>query len=274
MLEREEKLACELVREVGDWVQSVAGTGLESRLKGDRSVVTSADLEADERICSELRSVFPLDAVLSEESGFSGKRGSTRVWVVDPIDGTSAFVLGESGYRVQVGLLVDGKPALGVVYDPQSGRVSSARRGGGAWAMDVAGERVPLKVSSEREWEKTRVTLSANVNSVSREALCQSTGLCLGPVTHGTGAKMTLVAAGLAEVYFSGHPLSYWDTLAPLVIAEEAGATASLLCGDPLQYDLDRGRVHRDLVVVSHGVHHEKAIAALSRWQSESEIGG
>jgi 3'-phosphoadenosine 5'-phosphosulfate (PAPS) 3'-phosphatase len=266
MFEKEQNFACRLAQEVGDWIESVRNTELMCRTKPDNSVVTEADLEADLRICRAIKEAFPGDGVLSEEGGFGGVENASRRWMVDPIDGTSAFVSHQPGYRVQIGLMEEGIPRVGVLYDPLERQLISAAHGQGTTLMDMnTGETRALQVSSRGQGDEIRLTLSMRLSASDRASLCQDTGWKPGPVIYGTGSKISLVAQGEAEVYFSGHPLSYWDTLAPLVIVQEAGGRASLLSGKPLDFLGGKETVHSDLVVITHGAHHEEVLSVLRR---------
>ena len=87
--------------------------------------------------------------MLSEELPDTGERlGRPRVWMVDPIDGTRDFVRGDSGFVVMIGLAIDGRPAVGAVGHPLTGRVYAGAAGVGAWREDVPGERTSLHTST------------------------------------------------------------------------------------------------------------------------------
>src|SRR3712207_2320229 len=107
--------------------------------KGTRDVVTEVDHESEELILGSIRAAFPDDALLAEESGAHHSRAGTaptagtgRVWIVDPLDGTVNYANGIPVFSVSIGLAVDGRPTLGVVYDPARDELFSAIAGGGA----------------------------------------------------------------------------------------------------------------------------------------------
>src|SRR5215831_13421511 len=121
---RELEVATRVAREASELVRGFHGKKLRVDIKGGDEPVTEADHAASQLIVGRLGEAFPGDAVLSEELPDTGERlGKPRVWMVDPIDGTRDFVRGESGFVVMIGLVVDGRPAVGAVGHPLSGRV-------------------------------------------------------------------------------------------------------------------------------------------------------
>src|SRR5690348_14001706 len=131
MLELELKTATELARDAGAMLRNCQGK--VPVLRKDRGeVVTPADRESDARIRAGLLQAFPSDAVFSEETPDDGARvGRERVWIVDPLDGTSNYVAGGDEYVVSVGLSQGGVAVLGVVYNPVRDELFAGAVGGG-----------------------------------------------------------------------------------------------------------------------------------------------
>ncbi len=111
----------------GRRVMEVLRSTVETARKADHSLVTNADHEANTVILTALRRSFPEHGILSEETGREGPVSAEYVWVVDPLDGTRAFVRGLAGFSVHVGLLKEGRPHAGVVFDPASGEHRPAK---------------------------------------------------------------------------------------------------------------------------------------------------
>ena len=108
-------------------VRGYHGTQLSVDTKAGDEPVTEADHAANALIVARLREAFPDDVVLSEEIPDTGERlGKPRVWMVDPIDGTRDFIAGDSGFVVMIGLAIDGRPAVGAVGHPLTGRCTAA----------------------------------------------------------------------------------------------------------------------------------------------------
>lgn len=108
-------------------------SGTQGKLKSDRTVVTEADLEADHLITEEIQKQFPGEGIISEELQPSYPGGTTAVWVIDPLDGTTNYSLGLPYWGVSIARLLDGWPDTAAVYFPIIGELYTAQRGGGAF---------------------------------------------------------------------------------------------------------------------------------------------
>src|SRR4051812_31702947 len=125
-----------------DVVRSYAGRTFRIDSKPGDEPVTEADHAANALIVARLAAAFPQDGILSEELPDDGSRKhARRVWMVDPIDGTRDFILGDSGFCVMIGLCIDGRPILGVVSQPSTGKTYSGVVGRGAWLDTSDGAR-------------------------------------------------------------------------------------------------------------------------------------
>src|ERR1051325_11884553 len=135
--DREIKFACELARVAGAAILEHYEGPLNIRQKNyndDVEPVTQADTIANDLIVTGLKREFPGDGILAEESVDTKRRlEKSRVWMVDPLDGTNGFIDGNGDFAVQIGLAVAGECALGVVYQPLTGVLYRAVRGTGSW---------------------------------------------------------------------------------------------------------------------------------------------
>lgn len=186
--------------------------------KGTQDFVSEVDKETEKLIRARLGAVFPEDGFIGEETGGTPER---IVWVVDPIDGTHNFVRGIGFWCVSIGLAVDGKPSVGVIYDPIQDELYSAAAGQGA---TLNGE--PIRVSATTEPTEAVVAIGANfrkpaelhVNTIATlfEERCSHRG-------QGAGAlSLALVSAGRLDGYFENH-INSWDVMAGIVLIAEAG---------------------------------------------------
>jgi len=214
--------------------------------KSARDVVTEVDHLSEALILEGIRATFPGDAILAEESGgHAGARGHARtsedaptsgrgrVWVVDPLDGTVNYANGIPFFCVAVGLVIDGRPAVGVVRDPARGE---------SFAATITGPAVlHLSNGSERELTvSTKDKLSDYVASVSisgRAAVTRSRALRRAirvPRSMGAAAlALAYVAAGRFDAFVQEGGLSTWDIAAAGLIAERGRATVTNLVGGP-----------------------------------------
>ena len=127
MYERERDTAIEIARRAGAAVLELYAKQIHVEYKHAKEPVTEADLASNEVIVSALRASFPDDAILSEEAKDSDERlAASRVWVIDPIDGTKEYIDRNGQFAIMIGLAVDGEAVVGVVFQPVTGRLWAA----------------------------------------------------------------------------------------------------------------------------------------------------
>jgi 3'-phosphoadenosine 5'-phosphosulfate (PAPS) 3'-phosphatase len=238
-LSHELEVAAALAQTAGAAIERIRLEGFSAERKADRSLVTRADLAAEALIRRGLIDAFPGDGLLSEESAGIIATTSGRTWVVDPLDGTHAYVHGQPGYAVQIGLLDGGLPVLGVVYEPLFGRLYQAIRGRGAW-LSTPEDATPrrLSVSSRALRSEMALITSTSMKGDERERLRSGLGLADAGGLRSVGCKVGTLVRQVADVYVSEHPVHLWDSLAPLVVLQEAGGAMTLADGSAMLYDL------------------------------------
>ena len=254
--------AIQLATEAAQVVMEIRQRGnISQNRKEDRSLVTEADLRADQ-IIREGLAAFPEHGILTEEHGLSGHTGSDWVWLVDPLDGTKAYAKGIAGFSVMVGLLHQGQPCLGVVVDPLEGRIYEAVKGEGAFLTE-GGKRVRLQVSPRKEFSKMPLVLSTGCPEEIIQKVQAQLSVPLCEPINSVGIKVGVLVRGEADLYFSHHPVHYWDTAAPQAILEEAGGKMTYLDETPLVYDLALRHEHPKLFLASNGTRHAELVAAI-----------
>jgi 3'(2'), 5'-bisphosphate nucleotidase len=266
-LSRELAFATSLAEEAAVAVMAARGTAKVTKKAGGEPV-TAADLEANRIILAGLVREFPADAILSEETPSDSSRlRSSRVWIIDPIDGTREFIEGTDDFAVQIGLAVEGEPVLGVVFQCARRRLFLAAKGTGAWVEDpsVPGRArralVPSAVTDPREM---MLTVSRWHHSKKHDILAAALAP-RGTLPAGSiGVKMGLVALSKADVYL--HPSSKvaeWDSCGPDAILREAGGAVTDLFGAPLLYNQPDPHHPRGLAA-SNGRAHAAILARVS----------
>ena len=252
-----------LVERAGESILNLYDGGYTVKKKPDQSLVTEADLRADQIIRDELK-VFGYP-ILSEESEDDLMRlAADRVWIVDSLDGTRGFVEKTDEFSVMVGLAEKGRPVLGVVYLPIQKRLYHAISGRGAFVLSGGASPRSLQVSSVGALQQARVLVSRfHMRSEVRQlvdALGAQTVLPCGSI----GVKMARIAEGEADLYFNPtDQMGQWDLCAPQIIVEEAGGRVTGLRGETLVFN-DRSSKNPYGVMVSNGRLHEKVISLLS----------
>lgn len=211
--------------EAGELIQRVRAEGFETARKDDRSPVTRADREADSLLKARLLALAPA-AWLSEETADSeARQGESRLWVVDPLDGTKEFTKGLPEYSVAIALVEHGEPLLGVVHNPSTRQTFTAARGHGARRN---GDRIGVREGD--------VLLASRSEIAGGEFEPFEAGWQVRPVGS-IEYKLALIAAGEAAVTFSRGPKHEWDVCAGALIVREAGGIATDLFGDALRFN-------------------------------------
>jgi histidinol-phosphatase len=197
-------------------------TGIAAETKPDHSPVTAADRAAEQTARQLIEARFPADAILGEEEGES-REGAPRRWIIDPIDGTRAFVRGVPFYGVLIALEIEAEAVLGVMHFPALGETVHAARSLGCW---WDGRRVRVS-GVDRIEDALVVTTDVNIARPDRAAgwdrLRTAAGLAR---TWGDCYGYALVATGRAEAMVD-PVLSIWDAAALVPIIEEAGGVYS-----------------------------------------------
>jgi 3'(2'), 5'-bisphosphate nucleotidase len=262
-MNREVERAAELARAAGALVTSIRDQGLAAlgvEAKPGDEPVTVADRAANELIVSGLRTSFPDDVIVSEESVAHDRARLTaeRVWYVDPIDGTKDFIRGEDGFAVMIGLCVAARPLVGVVYQPTRDRLYRAAPDVGAWLGD---ERI--HVSAQADPGAIRLVSSRSHRSVMNDKVRETLGVTDELAVGSVGLKLGLIATGERDLYVNPWPkCKAWDTCAPEAILVAAGGMLTDTKGGAIRYDEEDLARPRGLVA-SNGRIHEGVLARL-----------
>jgi len=269
--ERELRAGVELARRAGEAALAYYGKPLRVEHKEDfDEPVTQADRAVNELIVRALREEFPEDGILAEESVDTDRRiGRERAWMIDPIDGTKGFIAGTGDFCVQIGLAVEGRAALGVLYAPATDVLYWAARGHGAWVVrptseadeSVKAER--LGVTAETELSRMRLAESRSHREPRMDSVVSVLGVRAEVRSHSVGIKVGLLVERQADLYIHLSPKTkQWDTCAPEAVLAEAGGRMTDVWGDPLRYNTpDVLNLHG--LVASNGAAHEEVIARL-----------
>jgi 3'(2'), 5'-bisphosphate nucleotidase len=195
--------------------------------------------------------------VLSEELPDDGSRhGQHRVWMVDPIDGTSDFICGDSGYAVMIGLCVGGRPVMGVVAQPVTSKTYGGVVGRGAWLEEPGKARRPLHTSSLASAPGIRLVASKTHRTPKVDAIRQALGVTDEMNIGSVGLKIGLVAENLRDLYiYTGGRTKVWDTCGPEAILVAAGGSLTDMDGQPLDYTSVELYNKRGLVASNGALH-------------------
>lgn len=259
---RELEVAGRLSRSAGGIAMGFRGGNLEIELKPGDEPVTVADKKASDLIVGGLEAAFPEDVVISEENADDPRRlTASRVWYVDPIDGTKDFIRGEDGFCVMIGLAVEHRPVVGVVYHPPTQDLYLASPGSGSWMLPTGADPIRLTVSEIEELSACRLVASKSHRDETIDRAKNALGISDEVNIGSIGLKLAVIAAGDRDLYLnpSSH-CSSWDTCAPEAILAEAGGRLSDIHGDPLTYQAE-GTKHLRGLMASNGLLHDASVA-------------
>jgi myo-inositol-1(or 4)-monophosphatase len=224
-------------QEAGKLALSYWGRSIQKQRKADGSEVTEADHAVDELLAARLKGARPSYGWLSEESGEHNDRlHARRVWVVDPIDGTRAFIQDRNDWVIALALIEDHVPVLAAVVNPVRGEVFEARVGAGAF---LNGRR--LHASKQRALAGARLVVPESLLKSNRWRRPWP------PVrlvwANSIIYRMALVASGEADASFATKSKWEWDVAAGALLVSEAGGIVTDPCGFPLTFNSREAKV-------------------------------
>lgn len=231
-----------IARVAGEAIMEVYRGHIEVERKEDNSPLTVADLAANHVIQSNLKKLVPDLPVISEESAavdFEIRSTWRRYWLVDPLDGTREFIKRNDEFTVNIALVEEGRPTLGVVYAPALELMYSGSVATGA--IRQQGSAVPAPIRARSLDAANLVIAGSRSHAGERmQAFLQNVSEDLAPpqlISMGSSLKICLVAEGGADVYPRLGPTSEWDTAAAQAVLEHAGGSLVDATGSPLRYN-------------------------------------
>lgn len=226
-----------IARDAGAAILAIYETDFEVRGKEDASPVTAADEAAEAVILAALRKLSPQIPVIAEEEVAAGRIPAIErvFWLVDPLDGTKEFIKRNGEFTVNIALVSDGQPVLGVVYAPALGRMYLGATELGAF-IEEGGERRPIHCREVPAAGLTVVASRSHGDASALEAFLAGRQVA-DTRSAGSSLKLCLVASGEADVYPRLGRTMEWDIAAGhAVLAAAGGRVVSLLDQQPLRY--------------------------------------
>ncbi|AUS99043.1 inositol monophosphatase [Nostoc sp. CENA543] len=229
-------------------------------------LVTAADKASEAVILEILRRHFPQHSILAEESGKIGNQDNQYLWAIDPLDGTTNYAHQYPAFCVSIGLLINGKPQVGVIYDPAHNELFRAATGLGATR-----NRRAISVSETSELSKSLLVTGfaydrRETSDNNYAEFCHLTHLTQGVRRSGSAAlDLAAVACGRVDGYWE-RGISPWDVVAGIVLLQEAGGKVTAYDGTP--FNIASGRI----LATNSYLHHNLSqalmqVPPLSAWQ-------
>jgi myo-inositol-1(or 4)-monophosphatase len=252
MWQKEMEIARKAASEAGKIIHKHFGQKNQVRKKGDIDLVTEADLQSEKTIIETITRAFPEDSILSEETG-AHKHLPSRVWLIDPLDGTTNFAHAFPFFGVSIALEVRGRVVLGIVYNPCMNEWFEAVHAGGAFLNH---QKITVSTAENLMDSLLATGFPYDVHENPDGVVARFKTM----LTHSQGVRrpgsaaldLCYVACGRVDGYWEErlHP---WDTAAGLVIVREAGGKVTDYTGsDYTPYSqtilASNGRIHQDMM--------------------------
>jgi len=220
----------EIAIAAGDRILDIYNSNsFEVELKSDNSPLTKADRYSHEYIFQELSILDPTIPILSEENSetitYLERKHWKQFWLVDPLDGTKDFIKRNGQFTVNIALVENGKPILGVIYAPVLTALYYAEKDKGAYKQE-SGNKPEQLVQQKNTTDSLRTLVSnSHLNQETQDYIAKLTpeGKEIAYVKMGSSLKFCLLAAGLADIYPRLSPTMEWDTAAAQAIIQETG---------------------------------------------------
>jgi len=241
---REEMAAAErAAREAGSIIMGLFKGKFDVQEKSKNNPVTTADIEANQKIREIVRGRFPKDGWLSEEDKDSSHRLSlSRVWVIDPIDGTKEFIEGVPQFAVSIGFVVDGRPKVAVVYNPAEDSFYKAAAGQGAFL-----NHQPIHTSPRSDIDGALLLVSRSEPQRKFQVFVDR---CEIKPVGSIAFRLAKVAGGDGDGTLTFRSIHEWDVCGGVLLVEEAGGTVVDGSGKQLMFNRQEIR-HRGVVAAN-----------------------
>jgi len=256
------EIALNAAIKAGKEIMKVYRSDFSSKIKEDGSPITLADLKSNKIIKEVLSKTGHM--ILSEEGKDDKKRlDEKKIWIVDPLDGTSDFVNRTGEFTVMIGFVEQKKPVLGVIYWPTENTLFAAEKGVGAWKFSNASWK-RIFVSKISELSKCRAIGSRyHISEVEKDLLKK---LQITKFTSiGSSLKVAKISSNSADVYITTtNKMKEWDTCASYSIISEAGGKMTDMLGNDLSYN-NRHVNHENGILVTNNLVHDRIITEFKK---------
>jgi myo-inositol-1(or 4)-monophosphatase len=222
-------------KEAGSIVMGMFKGKFDVHEKSKNNPVTTADLAANRKIREIIQGRFPEDGWLSEEDKDTTHRLSvSRIWVIDPIDGTKEFIEGVPQFAISIGFVVGGRPTVGVVYNPAEERFYKAAAGQGAYLNDD-----PIRVGLRRDIDGALLLVSRSEPQRKFQIFVDR---CETKPVGSIAFRLAKVAGGDGDATLTFRSIREWDICGGTLIVEEAGGTVVDGSGNPMLFNRPESR--------------------------------
>jgi len=253
----ESEIALKAAIQGGREIIKVYSKDFSIQLKNDDSPITDADLRSN-KIIKEILSKTKYQILSEEDKDNNERLKQNKIWIIDPLDGTTDFVNRTGEFTVMIALVENKKPVLGIIYWPTENTLFVGQKGNGSWQFSNDSWK-KISVSNISELSKCRAVGSRHHLSEEEKALLNK--LQITKFTNiGSSLKVGKISSGYADVYLTTtNKMKEWDTCASNCIILEAGGKMTDMLGNDLSYN-NKIVNHKNGILVTNGLVHDKIV--------------
>ena len=240
----------EISKEAGKEIMKIYFTDFDYQIKNDLSPLTKADQASHEVICKRLKLITPDLPILSEEDSdisFQDRYLWKQFWLVDPLDGTKEFIKRNGEFTVNIALIDNNVPILGVIYIPVTGEIYWGSKENGSFYSKGNNKPEKINVSSNSKGP-IRIAISRSHHSELIDQMLEEIK-DYKMIEKGSSLKFCLIAKGDADCYPRFGPTSEWDTAAGQAIVNFAGGYVLTSTGETIKYNLKQSFLNSNFIV-------------------------
>jgi len=252
----ETKSAVKAAFQAGEAVKKIYNQDFSVSRKNDNEPITEADIKSNE-IIENLISQYNYP-ILSEESKDNKELriNSLKVWVVDPLDGTSDFVNKTGEFTIMIALVEENKPILGIIFVPLENALFVAQKDQGAFQFS-GGKWARLQVNENRDLKRCKAVGSRFHKNEQEDQFLEKLKIS-NFTTRGSSLKVVDICSGKADLYFTfTDKIKQWDTCASNCLVTEAGGKMTDMLGMPLKYNIEKLNHQNGILVTNGFIHNE-----------------
>ena len=234
---------CNIAIKAGEEILKYYNEDIHVTHKDDSSPLTKADLASNKIIMNALQQLDRTIPILSEESlvEWKERKNWTKYWLVDPLDGTKEFIKQNGEFTVNIALIENTRPILGVIFTPVKFDLYFAQKNYGSYKINSSSELIDLKeakkIFASKQSRITRVIGSRSHSNQSFDSWVNQNFTINEIVQAGSSLKFCLVAEGVADIYPRFGPTSEWDIAAGHIIVNEAGGRVNTFENTEINYN-------------------------------------
>ena len=229
----------DIAKQAGRIIMNIYNKSFSVDYKSDNTPFTEADIESHHLISNELSKFYPDIPILSEESAedFTLDDINECFWCVDPLDGTKEFVRKSDEFTVNIALIQNQQPIIGVIYVPAKRSVYAAVKNKGAFKQQDDNSFQKIFVKSHKSNNLTFAISRSHIDDQTKEIVARHKAQIL---QAGSALKLAYVAEGLVDIYPRFGPTMLWDVAAGQCLIEEAGGKVILAENhQPMNYNIN-----------------------------------